>query len=919
MTTTLYVKDRVGSSTNQVNFFTRTGSMSAANDVFASSIEIESAKPLNSITVKGYVETRGTSETTLALTTTLESPLSRSLDTMLAGAYDGSTSYDELPAGLVEDDYIIIFHIPGTDCTIPVTDSETQVGIVRIGDEYITYKESGNVGSGGGPNAPINQPHAKAWLKIYKRGCNEYGYNVDDSGATPPSGGAYSQIRNHPTLAEVLNYGIEDTAVPHASNKIFAWIDSTTGWTSGTSSATIGSEVFDYYSATSNIMWTAMRGTSGVGYTSNLPYAHFIDQWVVPANGSGGPATLYKIVNRAFSFDDTNFDYKYLLDMKCQELYKVLAQAPEKLIVTSPQAANVLRYAQAGDAVSVTDNILNLSDEKYRIIKYKMTWSRGTSPDITLWLTSDSYKDSAVQKILGINPMKDYTDALHQDLAGMITNALEDGFLSAFDPTGINRGIFRFLKEKAIEFASGDEDDINSSSNAAIRRVGDDLYFQDPNTNSGTKVKLSDLYGGGGGAGYWSTNEVSGADFLYPTADGDGVELSSSAIVTYISCLSSTESMQDSATDKLLVDASDDIYLKSMSGRIWLESESSVNINIDTGSSGTKYLYVTTGATGAISLFTIKNDGLVTIYDATGVYSAGMSVDYNSFDIQLGTLDFRYKIAGGFTKMLYDYSEDEWVIDGLVTINDDLEVDDNISAGGAIDCASSADVGGDLDVGEVLDVSGDARIDDGLIVDNDTIIFGYLYAESASATIKAFEIDHPLYPKSKILRHASIEAPERMNIYRFEISTDTDGTELVLPTYFWALNKDISVQVTSKDVLTPVCYKYDVEAKKITVRSGEPSIVSVIVSGVRQDAHAIAHPLIVEEDKWEEGYIVPKDHGDKFERYHRTPEAKEKARLSKEKRVNKAKAREDRAKAREDKKAKKKEEELVDGEENIKT
>jgi hypothetical protein len=62
---------------------------------------------------------------------------------------------------------------------------------------------------------------------------------------------------------------------------------------------------------------------------------------------------------------------------------------------------------------------------------------------------------------------------------------------------------------------------------------------------------------------------------------------------------------------------------------------------------------------------------------------------------------------------------------------------------------------------------------------------GHLYASAASATIKAFKIDHPLYPESKYLYHSSVESPDMMNVYNGNITTDGNGEAIVtLPSYF---------------------------------------------------------------------------------------------------------------------------------------
>ncbi len=62
---------------------------------------------------------------------------------------------------------------------------------------------------------------------------------------------------------------------------------------------------------------------------------------------------------------------------------------------------------------------------------------------------------------------------------------------------------------------------------------------------------------------------------------------------------------------------------------------------------------------------------------------------------------------------------------------------------------------------------------------------------------KFFQIDHPLDPDSKWLRHA-VESPGMLNLYNGNVVLDENGESWVqLPDYFEALNQDFRYQLTA--------------------------------------------------------------------------------------------------------------------------
>ena len=118
--------------------------------------------------------------------------------------------------------------------------------------------------------------------------------------------------------------------------------------------------------------------------------------------------------------------------------------------------------------------------------------------------------------------------------------------------------------------------------------------------------------------------------------------------------------------------------------------------------------------------------------------------------------------------------------------------------------------------------------------------------------LKQFKIDHPLDPANKYLAHASVESSELMNLYTGTVVLDQKGEAVVqLANWFEALNKDFRFQLTAVGTPSPGLYIADKIAHGVfKIAGGKPySEVSWLVTGIRQDAWANAHPLAVEEEK----------------------------------------------------------------------
>ena len=131
-------------------------------------------------------------------------------------------------------------------------------------------------------------------------------------------------------------------------------------------------------------------------------------------------------------------------------------------------------------------------------------------------------------------------------------------------------------------------------------------------------------------------------------------------------------------------------------------------------------------------------------------------------------------------------------------------------------------------------------------------ISGNLYVGgSITAGTKDFKIDDPLDPSGKYLTHACIESDQMADLYSGNVTLGSDGSAWVLlPDWFQALNKDFRYQLTSIGGFAPVYVAQKVTENRFQIAGGKPGMeVSWQVTGVRQDAYAVAHPLQAEEDK----------------------------------------------------------------------
>jgi hypothetical protein len=115
-----------------------------------------------------------------------------------------------------------------------------------------------------------------------------------------------------------------------------------------------------------------------------------------------------------------------------------------------------------------------------------------------------------------------------------------------------------------------------------------------------------------------------------------------------------------------------------------------------------------------------------------------------------------------------------------------------------------------------------------------------------------FQIDHPLDPDDKVLRHATVESNEYKTFYDGIVSLNERGAARVrLPDWFDALNRDVRYQLTPVGEPAPRLHiAEEARAGEFAISGGQPhQRVCWQVTGVRRDTWAEANPIKVEDSK----------------------------------------------------------------------
>ncbi len=157
---------------------------------------------------------------------------------------------------------------------------------------------------------------------------------------------------------------------------------------------------------------------------------------------------------------------------------------------------------------------------------------------------------------------------------------------------------------------------------------------------------------------------------------------------------------------------------------------------------------------------------------------------------------------------------------------------------------------------------------------------------SFTASSKSFLIDHPSDPLNQYLEHSCVESADRKTVYDgFGVADDSGVLEVVLPPYFEALNRDVRYLLSPVGAPAPTLHVRDeLRNGKFVIAGAEPrQKICWLVTGVRNDAYAKAHPIVVEREKAANDnclFLHPVEHGQPPERgvtYEAEQRARERA------------------------------------------
>ena len=145
---------------------------------------------------------------------------------------------------------------------------------------------------------------------------------------------------------------------------------------------------------------------------------------------------------------------------------------------------------------------------------------------------------------------------------------------------------------------------------------------------------------------------------------------------------------------------------------------------------------------------------------------------------------------------------------------------------------------------------------------------GYgVYSNGAFAATggKSFNIDHPLDPENKYLRHFSIESPEVLNMYRGTVTLDANGeAKITMPDYFTEVNNNnLSYHLTPIGSAAILYVKEKLDGNQFSIGGGTPGMeVSWMIMSERNDLYFRKNPdmravEVVKDERSKGKYLIP--------------------------------------------------------------
>jgi hypothetical protein len=275
-------------------------------------------------------------------------------------------------------------------------------------------------------------------------------------------------------------------------------------------------------------------------------------------------------------------------------------------------------------------------------------------------------------------------------------------------------------------------------------------------------------------------------------------------------------------------------------------------IRLRQGASGTAGLWLFQNGPNADRAFIgMVDDNNVGLWGNTGA-GFGLVMDTTTGNVLVGPrtlLVGRLRIGGG-------------VGTAVVAENSSLAATVNASNSGS----GTAVIGAGVDGTGVFGVSTNGT---GIIGSSRTGLAGFFAGDVRISgrlinSLSEFKIDHPLDPANRYLSHSVIESDELKNVYDGVVELDADGAaEIQLGGWCEAFNHRFRYQLTPIGGPAPDLHvAQEIAANRFRIAGGQAGMtVCWQVTGVRQDAYAQAHPLLVEEDKSadERGYYLHPD------------------------------------------------------------